>query len=213
MKEQEQNPNNGPVELDLFTAEQLAEHAIAAQAAEDADTAGTAHLEAESAGDAARAAETATPTSNTESGNNPPRKKKKKKKKKKHTEQEAKRQKSLLDQINDFINEDEDQPIHVNLHGLVGGEGLPGFFRKNWAFIAIIVIGTCAYVTCRYMMLGAVLEHNKLSERLIDCRYKALTLDSELLERTLSSHIEKSLKDSTIHAPREQSFPLPISSE
>lgn len=140
-------------------------------------------------------------------------KKKKKKKKKKGRDAESNKPKTFFDQIHDFINEDEDQPININVRGLLGGDGLPNFFRRNWLFISIIVIFTCCYVTCRYMMQSAVLEHDKLSEQLIDRRYKNLTLDCELLERTLSSHVEKSLKDSTIHTPTEQAFPLPVEEE
>lgn len=141
------------------------------------------------------------------------RKKKKKKKKKKGHAAESNKPKTFFDQIHDFINEDEEQPININVRGLLGGDGLPNFFRRNWLFISIIVIFTCCYVTCRYMMQSAVLEHDKLSEQLIDRRYKNLTLDCELLERTLSSHVEKSLKDSTIHTPTEQAFPLPVEEE
>lgn len=136
-----------------------------------------------------------------------PHKKKKKKKKKSHAEESAK-SKTFLEQLQEFVNEDEDQPININIHGVIGGEGLPSFFKRNWLFISIIVFFTCCYVTCRYMMQSAVLEHDKLTEQLIDRRYKNLTLDCDLLEHTLSSHVEKSLKDSTIHTPVEQSYTL-----
>lgn len=239
MKEQQTNTPQGPVELDLFSAAELAEHAMKAAAEEkraaqaggeiefsvtDTTTADAADADAagETEGGAtASGAKSEKPNSNTtqgsdsaaqaatNAGNGVPRKKKKKKKKK----GESNKPKTFFDQIHEFINEDEDQPISINLRGLLGGDGLPNFFRRNWLFIGIIVVFTCIYVTCRYMMQSAVLEHDKLTEQLIDRRYKNLTLDCELLERTLSSHVEKFLKDSTIHTPTEQAFPLPVESE
>lgn len=212
MKEQKRNNRPGDVELELLTPEQLADHAMAAAAAEAAGAAETA-----GAGESA-AGESGAPASGSvrlqaapASGAVAPGKKRKKKKKKKAAAADAgeqKQQKGFLDVMHDFINTDEDQPLNINFRALVGGEGLPGFFRKNWVFISVIVFFTCAYVTCRYMMQSAVIEHDKLTEKLIDRRYKNLTLDCELLERTLSSQVEKELKDSTIHTPTEQSFTL-----
>lgn len=198
MKEQDKNTSPaGNVELELLTPEQLADHAMAAAAAESAESAG------ETAASTPKAAPKTAPQAPAAG-----KKKKKKKKKKAPAAADTKPQKTFVDMMHDFINTDEDQALNINFRGLVGGEGLPGFFRKNWVFISIIVFFTCAYVTCRYMMQTAIIEHDKLTEKLIDRRYKNLTLDCELLERTLSSHVEKNLKDSTIHTPTEQSFTL-----
>lgn len=198
MKEQDKNTSPaGTVELELLTPEQLADHAMAAAAAESAESAG------ETAASTPKAAPKTAPQAPAAG-----KKKKKKKKKKAPAAADTKPQKTFVDMMHDFINTDEDQALNINFRGLVGGEGLPGFFRKNWVFISIIVFFTCAYVTCRYMMQTAIIEHDKLTEKLIDRRYKNLTLDCELLERTLSSHVEKNLKDSTIHTPTEQSFTL-----
>lgn len=207
MKEQKNSQPIGNVELELLTPEQLADHAMAAAEAEGAAQAEGA---AAAPGDVAESAES--PAAEASASGSPvaPRKKKKKKKKKAAAPaaDEQKQPKTFLDVMHDFINTDEDQPLNINFRGLVGGEGLPGFFRKNWVFISVIVFFVCAYVTCRYMMQSAVIEHDKLTEQLIDRRYKNLTLDCELLERTLSSQVEKELKDSTIHTPTEQSFTL-----
>lgn len=212
MKEQKRNKRPGDVELELLTPEQLADHAMAAAAAEAAGAAETAGAGESAVGESGASAsgsvrQQAAPAP----GAVAPGKKRKKKKKKKAAAADAgeqKQQKGFLDVMHDFINTDEDQPLNINFRALVGGEGLPGFFRKNWVFISVIVFFTCAYVTCRYMMQSAVIEHDKLTEKLIDRRYKNLTLDCELLERTLSSQVEKELKDSTIHTPTEQSFTL-----
>lgn len=213
MKEQKRNNRPGDVELELLTPEQLADHAMAAAAAEAAGAAETAGAGESAAGESGVPAsgsvrQQAAPAPGAVA---PGKKRKKKKKKKKAAAADAgeqKQQKGFLDVMHDFINTDEDQPLNINFRALVGGEGLPGFFRKNWVFISVIVFFTCAYVTCRYMMQSAVIEHDKLTEKLIDRRYKNLTLDCELLERTLSSQVEKELKDSTIHTPTEQSFTL-----
>lgn len=212
MKEQKRNNRPGDVELELLTPEQLADHAMAAAAAEAAGAAETAGAGESAVGESgAPASGSVRQQTAPAPGAVAPGKKRKKKKKKKAAAADAgeqKQQKGFLDVMHDFINTDEDQPLNINFRALVGGEGLPGFFRKNWVFISVIVFFTCAYVTCRYMMQSAVIEHDKLTEKLIDRRYKNLTLDCELLERTLSSQVEKELKDSTIHTPTEQSFTL-----
>lgn len=119
-------------------------------------------------------------------------------------------EKSAIQQLKDFVNEDEDRlfKFNFNIKALVGGDGLSRVIAKNWFFIIVVVVFTCCYVTTRYMMQGAMLENDALTDTLIDRRYKALTLSSELLEHTLSSQIENSLQDSTIHMPSEQAFSL-----
>lgn len=191
---------------DLLTPDQLAVHAMALEAEEAEEDNEAANL-TEDVAVPAESAGAANVASAANDQNAPQRKRKKKKKKAPQPQIEA-QPKNVLDQLRDFINEDEDKPIHINVRALLSGDGLPGFFRRNWAFITIIVFFTCCYVTCRYMMQSAVLEYDKLSATLIDRRYKTLTLNSELLERTLSSHIEKNLSDSTIHTPTEQAYRL-----
>lgn len=118
--------------------------------------------------------------------------------------------KSAIQQLKDFVDEDEERPFrfNVSIKALVGGDGLSRLIANNWCFILVTVFFTCCYVTSRYMMEKAVLENNALTDTLLDRRYKALTLNSELLEHTLSSHIESNLNDSTIHTPTDQAFPL-----
>lgn len=119
-------------------------------------------------------------------------------------------QKSAIQQLKDFVDADEEHSFKFNFNfkALVGGDGLSRVIAKNWFFICVIVFFTCCYVTTRYMMQSAMLENDALTDTLIDRRYKALTLSSELLEHTLSSQIENSLQDSTIHTPSDQAFSL-----
>lgn len=132
-------------------------------------------------------------------------KKKRKKSKKTKTNEPPK---GLWAQLKAYTNSDDDMAVTLDFRALLGGEPLPRFFRRNCLFISIIVVFTCCYVSTRYMMNNAVLENRVLADTLLDRRYKALTINSELLERTLSSHIEHNLRDSTIHTPTEQAFPL-----
>lgn len=218
MKEQDTKIPTGPVELDLFVDATTGQSTEGQEAhAASREGADTPHEEnatepvtsaASAVGDKASAATegAAETTEGAAETGEAPRKKKKKKKKKHNNEQD--KPKGFLDQLQELINDDEDQPVSINIHGLIGGEGLPSFFKRNWLFISIIVLFTCFYVTCRYMMQSAVLEYDKLTEQLIDRRYKNLTLDCDLLEHTLSSRVEKSLKDSTIHSPIDQSYTL-----
>lgn len=202
MKEQKTPIPTGPVELDLFADETHELPDVTPDAGLDAAAEST-----ETPSVNTPAENTSKEDKNTSVAEQTP-KKKKKKKKKNNNNAEAAKPKSFFSQIHDFINDEEERPININIRALLGGDGLPNIFRRNWVFISIIVFFTCCYVTCRYMMQSAVLEHDKLTDILIDRRYKNLTLDCELLEHTLSSHIEKSLKDSTIHVPTEQSFLL-----
>lgn len=141
-------------------------------------------------------------TAKTAGGEGKPRKKKKSKKNKDTAP------KGLWAQLKEYTNSDDDITVSLDFRALLGGEPLPRLFRRNWLFILVIVLFTCCYVSTRYMMNNAVLENRALADTLLDRRYKALTINSELLERTLSSHIEDHLRDSTIHTPTEQAFPL-----
>lgn len=118
--------------------------------------------------------------------------------------------KSVLQQLRDFVNEDEDQPFHFDFKAFVGGDGLVRIFTRNWLFITLVVVFTCCYVTSRYLMDGEKIENNALADTLIDRRYKALTAESVLKQHTLSSHVESSLRDSSIHTPTEQAFSLDV---
>lgn len=216
MKEQMNHQPANTVELELLTPEQLADRAMDAAVAEAAEAITADAFDAAAATSEVTAESGESPVPEASASDTPaaPRKKKKKKKKAPaDAADEQKHSKTFLDVMHDFINTDEDQPLNINMRGLIGGEGLPAFFRKNWVFISVIVFFTCAYVTCRYMMQSAVIEHDKLTEKLIDRRYKNLTLDCQLLERTLSSQVEKELKDSSIHTPTEQSFILKTEAE
>lgn len=161
----------------------------------------TAETAAETAGNKQSAN---TETDNTLSESTATKKKRKKNKKAKNNAAP----KGLWAQLKAYTNSDDDMAVTLDFRALLGGEPLPRFFRRNWLFISVIVFFTCCYVSTRYMMNNAVLENRVLADTLLDRRYKALTINSELLERTLSSHIEHNLRDSTIHTPTEQAFPL-----
>ena len=120
----------------------------------------------------------------------------------------AEQEKSAIQQIRDFVNDDEEKSLRLNFKAFVGGDGLVKMVARNWCFIIVIVVFTCCYVSSRYMMEAAKVENAALKDTLIDRRYKALTAESQLKERMLSSHVEANLKDSTIHTPTDQAFTL-----
>lgn len=200
-----------PSTNELLTPEELAAHAMAT-----ADEAMSLGAEADLAAAEAAAESTDADASQSEAA---PAKKSKKAKSSKSTaaagkgaaaKTNADAPKSTMDKIREFVGSDEDEPINFNFRSILMGEGLPRFFRRNWVFISVIVFFTCSYVTCRYMMAGSVIETKNLRQTLLDRRYKALTINSELMERTLSSHIEQNLRDSTIHTPTQRAFPLVV---
>lgn len=136
------------------------------------------------------------------------KKKKKKRAVEPNNDEDEAAEKSILQQLREFVGE-EDQPLHLNIQGILRADGLGHLLARNWLFIVVIVFFTCLYVTSRYMMESAVLENNALTDTLLDRRYKALTVSSQLMEGTLSSHIEDQLQDSTIHMATDQAFTLP----
>lgn len=87
---------------------------------------------------------------------------------------------------------------------VMGGKYLIGdWLKHNIKFILFIIVLVLIYISNRYNCQQAMLEGKQLSDTLLDRKYKALTAHSQLLEKTLRSHIEENLTDSTIQAPTE----------
>ena len=125
-------------------------------------------------------------------------------------ESEEGKRKSFMQILQDYVNTDEDIPIHFSVQAVFGGDSLLGIVARNIMLIFVIVFFSCVNISLRYMMDNARMENDKLNKQLVDRQYKALSVQSRLKEMTLSTHIEQSLRDTTIHIPTEQAFPLKV---
>ena len=125
-------------------------------------------------------------------------------------ESEGGKRKSFMQILQDCVNADEDIPLHFSVQAVFGGDSLLGIVARNIMLIFVIVFFSCVNISLRYMMDNARMENDKLNKQLVDRQYKALSVQSRLKEMTLSTHIEQSLRDTTIHIPTEQAFPLKV---
>ena len=125
-------------------------------------------------------------------------------------ESEEGKRKSFMQILQDYVNTDEDIPLHFSVQAVFGGDSLLGIVARNIMLIFVIVFFSCVNILLRYMMHNARIENDKLNKQLVDRQYKALSVQSRLKEMTLSTHIEQSLRDTTIHIPTEQAFPLKV---
>lgn len=125
-------------------------------------------------------------------------------------ESEEGKRKSFMQILQDYVNTDEDIPLHFSVQAVFGGDSLLGIVARNIMLIFVIVFFSCVNISLRYMMDNARMENDKLNKQLVDRQYKALSVQSRLKEMTLSTHIEQSLRDTTIHIPTEQAFPLKV---
>ena len=125
-------------------------------------------------------------------------------------ESEGGKRTSFMQLLQDYVNTDEDIPLHFSVQAVFGGDSLLGIVARNIMLIFVIVFFSCVNISLRYMMDNARMENDKLNKQLVDRQYKALSVQSRLKEMTLSTHIEQSLRDTTIHIPTEQAFPLKV---
>ena len=125
-------------------------------------------------------------------------------------ESEGGKRKSFMQILQDYVNTDEDIPLHFSVQAVFGGDSLLGIVARNIMLIFVIVFFSCVNISLRYMMDNARMENDKLNKQLVDRQYKALSVQSRLKEMTLSTHIEQSLRDTTIHIPTEEAFPLKV---
>lgn len=125
-------------------------------------------------------------------------------------ESEEGKRKSFMQILQDYVNTDEDIPLHFSVQAVFGGDSLLGIVARNIMLIIVIVFFSCVNISLRYMMDNARMENDKYNKLLVDRQYKALSVQSRLKEMTLSTHIEQSLRDTTIHIPTEQAYPLKV---
>ncbi len=84
------------------------------------------------------------------------------------------------------------QSPHLTLKSILGGDILVhDFFKRQANLIILIVFLTILYIENRYLSQQELIEIDKLKKELIDTKYDALTISSELTEKSRQSHIEE----------------------
>lgn len=79
---------------------------------------------------------------------------------------------------------------HITLKSILGGDILAhDFLRRQANLLILIVILTILYIDNRYSSQQELIEIDKLKKELTDIKYDALTISSELKERSRQSHI------------------------
>lgn len=90
---------------------------------------------------------------------------------------------------------------------VMGGKYLTGaWLQRNLKYVLMLIVMVLIYISNRYYCQQAMLEGKQLTDTLMDRRYKALTVRSQLLEQTLRSNVEENLADSTIRVAVVPSF-------
>lgn len=81
---------------------------------------------------------------------------------------------------------------HITLKSILGGDILAHDFLKRQAnLLILIVILTILYIDNRYSSQQELIEIDQLKKELIDIKYDALTISSELTEKSRQSRIEE----------------------
>ena len=81
---------------------------------------------------------------------------------------------------------------HNSLKHILGGDILVnGFFKRQANLVILIAVLTIFYVDNRYLSQMEILEIDRLKKELTDIKYDALTISSELTERSRQSKIEE----------------------
>ncbi|MBR1711883.1 MAG: hypothetical protein IJ722_00550 [Alloprevotella sp.] len=111
----------------------------------------------------------------------------------------------------ELVSEDDNARPNISLRTLLGGDILAGpWFWKQFWFLVMIVAMMIVYVSNRYYCQQEMIEGTRLADTLLDRRYKALTLSSQLKELTRRSVVEKHLTDTALKTSTDPIFTLPV---
>ena len=89
-------------------------------------------------------------------------------------------------------NNKQKEASHIRLRSILGGEILVhSFLRRQVYLLILIVILTILYIDNRYSSQQELIEIDRLKKELTDIKYDALTISSELTEKSRQSRIEE----------------------
>lgn len=84
----------------------------------------------------------------------------------------------------------QDTP-HITWRSILGGEVLVHLMKRQSNLIILIMLLVILYVDNRYSSQQEMIEIDRLKKELIDTKYDALTISSELTEKSRQSRIEE----------------------
>lgn len=76
-------------------------------------------------------------------------------------------------------------------NSILGGEVLVHIMRRQANMVILIMLFVILYIDNRYSSQQEMIEIDRLKKELIDIKYDALTISSELTERSRQSRIEE----------------------
>ena len=88
-------------------------------------------------------------------------------------------------------NNREKQESPITWKSVMGGELLVRVMRRQTALVILIMVFIIIYIDNRYSSQQEVIEIDRLKQELVDTKYDALTISSELTERSRQSRIEE----------------------
>ena len=108
---------------------------------------------------------------------------------------------------------DEDDEFDMSLRSWLGGDMLASRkFRRQIGYVILLSVLAIIYVSSRYAYQQEEIRHEDLSKQLIDRKFKALTISSELTEYSMRSSVEENLTDTTLRTSTQSSYYLPVDS-
>lgn len=85
---------------------------------------------------------------------------------------------------------------HITFKSILGGDILAHeFLRRQANLLILIVFLTILYIDNRYSSQQELIEIDRLKKELVDIKYDALTISSELTEKSRQSRIEKYISE------------------
>ncbi len=91
----------------------------------------------------------------------------------------------------DVQKKTQNNEFRITWKSILGGELLVRFMQRHTKMIAIIVVLIIIYINNRYLSQQELIEIDRLKKELTDIKYDALTISSELTERSRQSRIEE----------------------
>lgn len=129
-----------------------------------------------------------------------------------------KSRKNLKQTKSDFKNfmaddDDDDEGVDMSLRSWLGGDifGTKKFRRQIW-YLLLLTVLAIIYVSNRYSYQREEIRHEDLSKQLVDRKFKALTISSELTEYSMRNAVEENLTDTTLRTSTRSSYYLPVDS-
>ena len=91
-------------------------------------------------------------------------------------------------------NIEQSKQPHITFKSIMGGDILAHkFLRRQTNLLILIVFLTILYIDNRYSSQQELIDIDRLKKELTDIKYDALTISSELTEKSRQSRIEEYL--------------------